>query len=127
MRICFSRKIKRIAHSVFQCYAKQKINLACPKIIYKWKKSAVSRGCSNAANTSKRATHSVKGSRNNTSIIEIWKQFITMEMVNLTFHYIKLKINAFLDTLESHIMLAQLKQRNCSIFLVFLCLKFTSS
>ena len=51
--------------------------------------------------------------RNNTSIIEIWKQFITMEIVNLTVHrYTNLKISAFLDTLhqkKNHTMLAQLK------------------
>ena len=28
--ICFSCKIKCIAHCFSQCYAKQKINLACP-------------------------------------------------------------------------------------------------
>ena len=52
--------------------------------------------------------------RNNTSIIEIWKQFITMEIINLILHYTNLKINAFLDTLdqESHIMLARIKQWN---------------
>ena len=31
MRICCSHKIKRIAHWAFQCYTKQKINLAGPR------------------------------------------------------------------------------------------------
>ena len=45
--------------------------------------------------------HAQKICPNNTSIIEIWKQFITMEIVNLTVHrYTNLKINAFLDTLD---------------------------
>ena len=43
----------------------------------KWEKSAVSRGCPNAADASKRAALPEKGCRNNASIIEIWKQFIT--------------------------------------------------
>ena len=35
------------------------------KVPYKWEKSAVSRGCPNAANTSKRAALLEKGCRNN--------------------------------------------------------------
>ena len=66
----------------------------------KWEKSAVSRGCPNAADASKRAALPEKGCRNNASIIEIWKQFITMEIVSLILHHINLKINAFLDTLD---------------------------
>ena len=57
--------------------------------------------------------HAQKICPNNTSIIEIWKQFITMEIVNLTVHrYTNLKINAFLDTLDQekiHTMIPQLK------------------
>ena len=50
-----------------------KIVLKVKYIQYKWEKSAVSRGCSNAANTSKRAARPEKGCENNTSIIEILK------------------------------------------------------
>ena len=58
--------------------------------------SVVSRGCPNAANTSKHSPRSEYFA----SIIEIWKQFITTEIVNLILHYTNLKINAFLDTLD---------------------------
>ena len=63
-------------------------------------KSTVIRGCPNAANTSKLATRPEIGCRNDTSIIPRWKQFITMEIVNLILHYTNLKINAFIDTLD---------------------------
>ena len=79
---------------------KNSIESEIDKVPYKWEKSAVSRECPNVANTSKRSARSEKGCRNNTSIIEIWKQFITMEIVNLILHYTNLKINAFLDTLD---------------------------
>ena len=63
---------------------------------YRWEKSAVSSGCPNAAIARRRAVRSGKGCRSNTSIIEIWKQFITMEIVNLTLHYTNLKILSIL-------------------------------
>ena len=56
---------------------KNSIEKEIDKVTYKWEKSAVSRECLNAANTSKRAARPEKGCRNNASIIEIWKQFIT--------------------------------------------------
>ena len=40
------------------------------KAPHKWEKPAVSRGCTNAANTSKRASHPEKSCRNNTSSTE---------------------------------------------------------
>ena len=53
------------------------------KELYQLEKSTVSRRCLNVANTSKRAAHPDKGCQNNTSIIEIWKQFVTMEIIDL--------------------------------------------
>ena len=101
------------------------------KVPYKWEKSAVSRGCPNVANTSKRSARSEKGCRNNTSIIEIWKQFITIEIVNLILHYTNLKINAFLDTLDQerkpYYACATEATELLAFFWVFLCSRFTSS
>ena len=68
---------------------------------YSWEKSAVSSGCPNAANARKRAVHPEKGCGNNTSIIEIWKQFIAMEIVNLIPHYTNLKILSVLRYIRS--------------------------
>ena len=53
------------------------------KELYQLEKSTVSRGCLDVANTSKRAAHPEKSCQNNTSIIEIWKQFVTMEIIDL--------------------------------------------
>ena len=72
---------KTINESNYENYVpsipKNSIEKEIDKVTYKWEKSAVSRECLNAANTSKRAARPEKGCRNNASIIEIWKQFIT--------------------------------------------------
>ena len=65
---------------------KNSIESEIDKVPYKGKKSAVSRRCPIAANTSKCAAHPRKDCWNNTSIIEIWKQIMTMEIVNLILH-----------------------------------------
>ena len=70
---------------------KKSIKSKIDKVLFKQGKSTVSRECSNAANTSKRAARPDDGCKNDTSIIETWKQFITMENVNLIFHYTNLK------------------------------------
>ena len=70
---------------------KKSIKSKIDKVLFKQGKSTVSRECSNAANTSKRAARPDDGCKNNTSIIETWKQFITMENVNLILHYTNLK------------------------------------
>ena len=96
----------------------------------KWEKSAVSRGCPNAADASKRAALPEKGCRNNASIIEIWKQFITMEIVSLILHHINLKINAFLDTLDQERKPYYARTTEATDFChfgAFLCSSFTSS
>ena len=73
--------IKAINESHYENFVpsipKNSIEKEIDKVTYKWEKSAVSRECLNAANTSKRAARPEKGCRNNASIIEIWKQFIT--------------------------------------------------
>ena len=100
------------------------------KVPYKWEKSTVSRGCPNAANTSKHAARPEKSCRNNTSITEIWKQFITMEIVNLILHYTNLKINAFLNALDQQrkpYYARTIKAMELRAFWGFLCSRFTPS
>ena len=71
------------------------------------------------------------GCRNNNSINEIWKHFITMEIVNLILHFTNLKINAFLDALDQErkpYYARQIEETEiASIFWVFICSRFISS